>query len=239
MKIDFYEEFPTKENLEKLKFVDFPTRVFIAARSFKEFKKLEKKIINLNKKVEVAFWPIVKNSYWVSPFSNTKDLIELFRKLDNCHNQILIDLEFPLNKKMIFKNLFHCFKNKKIIKNFLNKNKITTAQFPNSLISWFMKLAGLNYNVNLEKSLMWYSSVNSDIKNKNIKKQLIKLKNKNNYSISLGVIAAGILGDELILSPRSLERDLKFIKNAGFERVVIFRLGGLNKEYMKVLKKFI
>lgn len=37
MKVEFYEEFPTRENLEKLKLIKFKTRLFIAAKSLAEF----------------------------------------------------------------------------------------------------------------------------------------------------------------------------------------------------------
>ena len=64
------------------------------------------------------------------------------------------------------------------------------------------------------------------------------IKDKENYSISLGTIAIGILGNEPILPPEQLRRDISFIKEAGFNRITIFRLGGLNKDYIKILKKF-
>ncbi len=241
MEIDFYEEFPKEENLKKLKLIRFKTRLFIAAKSLKEFKVLEKEAKRINKRIECVYWSIVKNSYWISPFSNTGDLVELFTELDECDNHLLIDLELPLNKKLICKNIFNYFKNKKLIKNFLEKNKhrITTAQFPSSVISLFMKLIGLDYNINVEKSFMWYSSMNPKIMNKNIKKNLIKLKDKCNYSISLGTIAVGILGNEPILSPKDLKNDLEFVKEAGFGKVIIFRLGGLNSRYAKVINEFV
>ena len=167
-------------------------------------------------------------------------MIELTEELENCNNHLLIDLELPLDKIMIIKNLFNYFKNRKIIKDFLRSNteKITTAQFPSSIISLFMKILGLDYNVNVEKSFMWYSSMSPKFMNDNIKKNLIKLKNKSKYSISLGTIAIGILGNEPILSPNKLKENLEFVKKAGFSKVIIFRLGGLNKEYTQVINQF-
>jgi hypothetical protein len=240
MEISFYEEFPKEENFEKLRLIKFRTKLFIAAKSIKEFWDFEKKAKKTNKKVECAYWPIIKNSYWISPFSNTQDLIELFNELDKCENHLLVDLELPLNKELVWKNIFSYFKNRKLIKDFLEKNKsrTTTAQFPSSIASLFMKILGLDYNIRIEKSFMWYSSMNSGAMNKNIKKSLIRLENKNNYSISLGTIAVGILGNEPILSQKNLEKDLEFVKNVGFNKIIIFRLGGLNKKYIKILDKY-
>ena len=158
MKIDFYEEFPKKENLNKLKLIKFQTRLFIASKSLKKFQELEKQAKKINNKVECAYWPIIKNSYWISPFADTQDLLDLFNELNKCSNHILIDLELPLNKGLILSNISRYFKNRRLIRSFLkeNKNRITTAQFPPSAIDLFMKILGLDYNIKVEKSFMWY-----------------------------------------------------------------------------------
>ncbi len=238
--MSFYEEFPTKENIDKLRLVKFKTRIFMAARSVREFRKLEKQVKKIKKDVKIGYWPIIPNSYWISPFSNRRDLIELFNELDKIKNLILIDLEMPLKKKMILKNIFYFFQNKRLIKKFMKKNKkrITTAEFPASIFSIFIKILGLDYKIKTEKSLMWYSSMRSNLINKKIKKCLKNLKNKPQYSISLGTIATGVLGNEPILSPKNLENDLDFVKRAEFSKVILFRLGGLNKNYIKVINKF-
>lgn len=241
MIIEFYEEFPSNENLKKLKQIKFPTKIFIAAKSISEFKKWEKIAKSYKKSLEVAYWPIVKNSYWISPFSNTEDLIELFNNLDKIKNHLLIDLELPLRKRwrMYIKNIFHFRKNKKIIKEFLEKNKsrITTAEYPFAFVSRFMKFFGLNYNIDYERSIMWYSSMMKKKVNIIIKNNFKRIKNKNNYSISLGTIAIGILGNEPILSPDQLEKDIEFVKRSGFKKIVIFRLEGLITGYLNILNK--
>lgn len=243
MKIEFYEEFPSKENLKKLKLINFPTKIFIASKSINEFQKYEKIAKSYKKDLEVAYWPIVKNSYWISGFSNTKDLIELFNKLEKIKNPLLIDLELPLRKrwKMYFKNIIHFRKNKKLIKKFLEKNKqrITTAEYIRGAYSKYAKFLGLDYNIETEKSLMCYTSMMEPQEGFFSKKKIFQIKNKKNYSISLGTIARGILGNEPMLSPINLEKDLEFVKKCGFKKIVIFRLEGLNKEYVDILEKFV
>ena len=244
MKIDFYEEFPTKENLEKLRLIKFPIRLFVAAKSIKEFKELEKQIKKIKRGVKVTYWPIIPNSYWISPFSNTKDLIKMFGELKKINNQILIDLEPPLkNKKLMAKNILWFFKNKKLIKNFLreNKERIIIAERSRVIFSKrieiLMKVLGFSYNFG-KKNPMFYTSMLNKKQIKKCKKFLSKMKNKKDYTIGIGVIAIGILGNEPILPPENLEKDLKFVKDAGFDKVIIFRLGGLNKNYIKVINKF-
>lgn len=242
MQIDFYEEFPSKKTLVKLKLVNFPIKIFIAAKSLREYEKFKKVAKSYKSDVKVAYWPIVKNSYWISPFSNTQDLINLFDELDSTSDELLIDLELPMKNKILFlKNSFCFFKNRRLIKQFLEKNKkrITTAEFPFFSFLIFHKIVGIDYSIELEKSLMWYSSMLPELVNRHIRKHLKKLKDKDKYSISLGTIDFGILGNEPKLSFEKLEGDLDFVKSIGFRNVVIFRLGGLDKDYVRVLEKFV
>jgi len=241
MRIEFYEEFPSEENLKKLKLIKFKTRLFVAAKSIKEFKKFEEIAKKIKKDTDVIYWPIIPNSYWISPFSNASDLKKLFQELEKIDNNLLIDLELPPNKKLILKNMLSFFKNKRIIKKFTNKNKhrITTAEPVEILFLKYLKFRGQDFPIKTEKSLMWYTSMISKAVNKNIKKNLIKLRDKDQYSIGLGTIAHGIFGNERILPPEALEKDLEFVKKAGFKKVIIFRLEGLNKDYLKVIKKFV
>ena len=60
MRINFFEEFPTKENLEKARLVDFETTVYITAKSLEEFHKYAQQIREINEKVVPAYWPILK-----------------------------------------------------------------------------------------------------------------------------------------------------------------------------------
>jgi len=242
MQINFYEEFPTKENLEKLRLIKWKTKIFVTAKSKEGFAVLEKQIKKIKKDTEVAYWPIAPKTYWISPFSKTEDLEKLFSELNKTKCSLLIDLELPLreNRILLIKNIFRLKKNKKIIKDFLerNKSRVTTAEYPFTIPKRVMKWLGLSYEIGYERNIMWYSSMLPRLLNNIIKKKLNKIENKNNYSISLGTIATGVLGNEPILSPEILERDLEFVEKAGFEKVIIFRLGGLNKDYIEGIEKF-
>lgn len=120
-----------------------------------------------------------------------------------------------------------------------NKNRVTTAESPLTILFDFMKFLGLDYNIKTEKSLMWYSSCLSKKMNNIIRRRLSRVKNKSQYSISLGTIARGISDNEPILSPEDLERNLKFVKQAGFNKTIIFRLCGLNKKYISTINKLV
>ena len=65
-----------------------------------------------------------------------------------------------------------------------------------------------------------------------------KIKYKDKFFIGLGVLDVGINKNEKIITPEQLERDLRICRELNVKEVVIYRLGGLNKEYLKVINKF-
>ncbi len=139
MNINFFEEYPTEENLKIVSTLTWPATIFLAANSFAEYKKNEKIVKNLNPIIETAFWPILEKSYWVSPFSDIKDLEKLENDilLIEKGTTVLLDLELPLFKKgsLYYKNFFNFIKNKRKIKKILkiaNEKgvQIVTAEYP-------------------------------------------------------------------------------------------------------------
>ena len=56
--------------------------------------------------------------------------------------------------------------------------------------------------------------------------------------IALGCLAPGVYNEPL-LTLDALDRDLKFAQDAGFDTATIFRVGGLNEDYMKVIRKYV
>jgi hypothetical protein len=257
MNINFFEEFPNKKNLDKLKLIKFDSTLYVACKSLKKFTSIKKKITRINSKIQVGYWPILERSYWISSFSYTYELKKLYNELlQNKQNKpfkILIDLELPfLNKKLFFLNLPFFIKNKRLIKKIFKDSKklnldILTAEYPTHS-RWIQKrleFLGVSYPLNKyshKKLIMFYTSTIKNNSAENKIKNYIKTKSKKwkgRLNIGLGTIATGILGDEPILSPKKLDEDLDFCKKQRMNTVMIFRLGGLNKEYIKVIKKYL
>ena len=57
--------------------------------------------------------------------------------------------------------------------------------------------------------------------------------------IALGTLSHGIKGNEPMITAKMLERDMNICKSLDIEEVILFRLGGMNKEYQKVILKFV
>ena len=97
-----------------------------------------------------------------------------------------------------------------------------------------LKSLGLHYN-NTKTIKMFYSSMHHF--SKEFLKKEFNTANERKYLIALGTISSGIHGNEPSMSLKILKRDLIIAKQAGIKEIIIFRLGGLNKSYKKVLTK--
>ena len=244
MIISFFEEFPSKENLDKLKLIDFNTKLYLAASSFEEFNNIKLKIKNKDLE-EIIYWPILKQEegYWISPFSKKDALIRILN--ENIYSSVMIDAELPKNKLLYLSQLFNFFENKKLIREFIRKNKTYIAEYypQGAFKDSLFNILGLNfdpteYNTRIIK--MFYNSMHHF--NKNFLREEIKYgvnKYKNRYLVAFGTIATGIIGSEPILSSRQLDKDLKIAEECKVKEVVIFRLGGLNKDYLRIIKKYV
>ena len=57
--------------------------------------------------------------------------------------------------------------------------------------------------------------------------------------MAYGIIASGVGGINLILSFKQLDKDLSLAKDNKVKEAIIFRLGGLNKKYLDIIKKYV
>ncbi|MDP7323546.1 MAG: hypothetical protein QF632_02170, partial [Candidatus Woesearchaeota archaeon] len=93
MKISFFEEFPEKGNLDKLKLITWPSNLFLAAHSVKIFKILEKQVKSINKKITCIYWPVLtqEEGYWISPLSSPKALKRVFEEILHIPVPVMLD----------------------------------------------------------------------------------------------------------------------------------------------------
>jgi len=243
MKISFFEEFPNKESISKLKLVKFKTKLYIAEYHIEGFKQYKKEIKN----VELIWWPILNyaDGYWLSPFTKRKAIIKLSHQLKD-NMPLLWDAELPKNRKLIITQIFKFFTNRKIIRDFFKtyKGQIYTAEYAleKGVLKRILNFLGLSFDPKEYGNKiirMFYTSLHDypeEFLEKEIKNGVEKYSDK--FLVGLGCIAIGINGNEPLLKPEQLKRDLELCKKLGVKEVVIFRLGGLNKEYIKVINKY-
>lgn len=255
MRINFFEEYPTPENMSKLDLVKWPSTLLVATSSLTDFENIRKKYAKKYPHIMFGWWPTIPGSYWVSGLANSEDLNDLFKKLTlKVHKTelpILIDFELPIKKHLYLKNIFKIRHNKKIISEFMNDSdkynlKIYTAEYPsiNMLMQKLWRALGVSPAIYLShtKIPMCYSSMKPRLfgndlwnKTKKFETRLAKT-HPNRISFGLGTIAYGVYGNEPILSVDELRQDLEWAKKCDISEVFIFRLGGINESYLEILR---
>src|SRR3989338_7618678 len=244
MIISFFEEFPTEDILAKLKLVSWPTKLYVAANSLRQFRAFTSVIRHNKNLLEAVYWPILKKKegYWISPFSKQSALQQLFEELENKKIPVMLDLELPTTRNpwLYLTELFHFRKDKKLIHSFVCNHPGETYLCEYSAPEKSLKRLGLHYASNKSKVMkMMYYSVHYYSPEKlrfELQKGLQKFDDR--YIVGYGTIALGVGGNEPPLSPKQLEKDLQIAKEVSVQEVVLFRLGGLNKKYVNVLEKF-
>ena len=253
MQIDFFEEFPNNDSLSKLSLITFRTNLYVAAKSIKDFRVLRSRVKRSYKNVgEVIYWPVLKKDegYWISAFSKTLAIKRIQNELRDASEKlsVLWDAELPiLHKELFLTQLPHFFTNRKIIRETLfrkntNYSFIVTA-FPKSGINRFFSSLACTYfsSGSFPYIDMLYSSL---LKKKNKSGYIgsIIKRNKNKfqrYSVALGLIGRGVEDYSTpLISPKDLKRDLDIAQKEQIKNVVLYRLGGLNKNYLRVIEEF-
>ena len=250
MIISFFEEFPTKDNLSKIKLINFKSKIYLATKDIFLFVKLRSGILKKNKKIiDVVWWPVLerKEGYWMSPWSKREAILRIIKQADSNNDfSILWDAELPINKKIFtFPLTPRFYQNRKIIRNFVknSKNKMFTAEYKSSnmFLDFWLRFSGISFNPKYNHCVikMVYSSLYGTIDKKDLDKVIKHNKNlyKDRFILSLGIIAKGF-GDEGLISPRELRNCLDVAGTNNLKEVVLFRLGGLSREYLDVIYDF-
>ena len=245
MQISFFEEFPTKDNLSKISHITFPTKIYLGAKSLEEFSSIEPNSRFVKEKI---YWPILdkKEGYWLSPFSKREAILRTINELKSAKHLILWDAELPTfqNPVLYFTQLPFFFSNRRMIREFIasSKNISTAEYFPSSkIMAHLFNFLGLSFQSDNHYPIkMVYSSMHDF--GEFIMRREIKLAQKlygGRLRIGLGTLTHGILGTEPPISSKLLDRDLSICKELGITEVILFRLGGINKSYAKILKKYV
>lgn len=241
MKISFFEEYPTKENLAKLSLIRFNAKIFIAAKSLEEFNR-----INLPKRFEKVYWPVLSESegYWLSPWAKAKAVKRIFSELHGKHIPVMLDLEFPRRKYLIISQIFSAVQGYRLVRNFIKsyKGKIYTSEymFDSGILNRLLFLSGLSFSPALFGShmiKMLYSSMHNfseSFMRSEMETGVKKYGQK--FAVALGVTAIGQRHSEPIITAERLEKDITLCKRIGISEVIIFRLGGINREYMNAIR---
>ena len=214
MKVEFFAEYPS--DLRNSKKVDWDSKIYFASPKPKN---------------DFTWWPIMKRGYFISYLSPKDDLVELLNAIEHYKpNEVMLDLEVPL--KIEIKGTHE---KKKILEKILEEaDKVTTVEYPylSNITESMKKKIGLTLESD-EKIYICHTSYSPRILSKIFEKAY-----KRDAKIGVGTIAKGKFGFERIMKPKELKNTLRKLEEYGRD-VVIYRLGGLNKEYIEIIKEFI
>ena len=261
MRISFFEEFPVPKNLEKIKLLQKPTKIYLAApsvRKFLEIKEIVKKQREGEKVKEIIYWPTLerKEGYWISPFSERKALQRIFQELNKSQKTqgkkipVMLDLELPTTRNpfLYFTQSLFFFANKKLILSFIQNyaGEVYLAEYyPEEKKSEkILEILGLHFSpMKANKQIkiikmLYHSSHHFSKHSMHAKMQRGMQEYGDDFLAGLGVLASG-LGSEPLISPQQLYEDLACAQQTRVQEVILFRLGGLHRKYVKVLEKFV
>lgn len=248
MRIDFFEEYPTDESLSRARTLAPGTIVYLAARSRMEFKQARKRLIAIRPDIEAAYWPVLPESYWISPFSFPHELDRLEAELAAQAEEqllVLLDLELPiLSPRLFVENIRHYVSNRARIRSILALSGKGNVRFATAEYWWtvvlpllarFLGVAYSTQRFGHTRIIMCYSSMMRPWLWRGLKPLLrFGFLRDSSTAVGLGTTAPGVFGNEPTLSPEALREDLTYAKNLGKD-VVIFRLGGLTDEHATIL----
>lgn len=221
MNISFFAEFPDEE-LDKLALIDFPLKVYLAANSLEEFREYAKKVKEIKHDTELAYWPLLEKSYWVSPYSYNRELDRLHKDLSSNEEmlEVLLDLELPkfwlrylvMHTPRVVANAlkYHLKLRKPRIKElFRNSEKynvklsvtsypVTSKFFPLTYLTFkIFGFMGLHYcprSYSHKIIYMCYSSIRKDLLRKTLKNIFRrKPSHRVHYQVGLGLLDYGLL----------------------------------------------
>lgn len=255
-RVHFFEEFPTEETLQPAARMTCGT-VYLAARSFDEFLQKQLLLQTINPKIEAAYWPLLQDSYWFSPYSNPLELASFYRALCMRGEQalplrLLLDLELPFLKRRLFReNRGHRQVNRRLLERIFEeapRHRLTihTAEYPSfgGFSQRLFQYLGVSYPIERfvhKKIMMWYSSM-IPLRLRAFAKRGLRWsfeRYQQELLVGVGAISHGIFGHEPILHPSQMRDDLLFLQALGVKEIVIFRLGGMTESYWDVLEEFL
>lgn len=252
--ISFFEEFPSATTFEKVALVDFNTRIYLAAKNLSEFETYETwlKVANPHVK-DVVYWPVLEKDegYWISPWADANGLErvlgEVEQRKDRKPLSVMLDLEPSLKRSRLFS--FKDFRrNKDYVSKFVRDApflNISVYTVEKSYVPEFiLEPLGLSFNpeeYGNRQMKMFYSSFRRAVLPDFIVNKLFERKarqyKKKNTIMGLGCIIGGIHETEPVNNPEILQYEVETARALGLEEVVIFRLNGLNEEYLKAISK--
>lgn len=247
VRIGLYEEFPVPWRLDKLRLIDFPVTLAVAATSREEFLKLRGQIQPIYPRVrEVFFWPLLthKEGYYPGAWSDADGV----RRVANEAKDIatLWDLEMPLGQPTL--SIQNWWRNRRFSDQWLRRRSLPVhiwrSQVLMGLDPLFLRLVAMHFDpseypmVSLHLDLYTVGAGQP-------KEELAKILRcgveayGERFIPAFGVLNDGEGPEDIFIPVETLRRNLRLAREAGISEIWLFGANGLNDEYLTALKQTI
>lgn len=245
VRVGLYEEFPNPWRLARLKMVDFPVVLAIAAPSRAEFARLRAEILQEYPQVqEVYYWPLLSadEGYYPGTWSDARALQRVAD--DTGDLPVLWDLELPPNLANPSPKSWGS--NRAFLDSWLRQRTepvhIWRSYASMGLDPLFLKLIGLHYDpadypaVSLHLDLYTTGDGLAPEKMWRVLRCGVERYGAR-FIPALGVLDDGEGTAQRFVPPATLRRDLQLVRDAGVAEVWLFGVNGLNEEYLQAIRE--
>lgn len=249
VRIGLYEEFPNPWRLEKLRQVDFPVTLAIAASSREEFLSLRETIQHTYPQVrEVYFWPLLtlEEGYYPGTWSNADAVERVINQTDGV--PVLWDLELPLpllrgEITLSALSVQDWWRNRQRIDRWLRQRSepvhIWRSHRSLGLNPLFLRLIGMHFDpleyTSVKLHLDLYATPPDEEMYRILRCGVERYGAQ--FIPSIGVLDDGEGPQEVFLPPAQLLRNLQLVRAAGVEEVWLFGVNGLNNTTLPIIRQ--
>jgi len=245
VRVGLYEEFPNPWRLDKLKLVDFPVTVAIAASSRSEFLALRTNVLQKYPPVhDVYYWPVLSpdEGYYPGTWSAAQAVQRAAADVEGL--PVLWDLETPRDLRGLSPASW--WSNRTFLDGWFRQRNAPVylwRTYPTmGFDSGFLRLIGMNFDPTDYQSLSLQLDLYST--NRGLSGDLVGLivrcgveRYGSRFMPAFGVLNDGEGPASLYISPESLRRNLRLARAAGVSEVWLFGVNGLNAEYITAIRE--
>lgn len=252
VRVGVYEEFPNPWRLAKLRQVDFPVDLAVAARSRAEFLALRKNIQREYPQVKtVYFWPLLsrEEGYYPGTWSDAAAVRRAAEAVEGL--PVLWDLELPLRlmrgeTSMTELSVRGWWRNRMFLDAWLRQRAESTHIWRSNtsmgLDPLFLRLIGMHFDpldyppVSLHLDLyMRGDGLPRDEVLRILRCGVARYGER--FIPSFGVLNDGEGSDEVFVSAATLRRNLELARAAGVTEVWLFGVNGLNDTTLPIIRE--
>lgn len=240
--IVFCEEYPSSTSLAPAKLIAAPTLVFLAARDFRTFDHWRAVLSETSAALEAGWWLYLPDSLAPSVFSSEVELKRLLGEVREAPSdiKILLDLEAPLwAPRLLLKNPLAIKGARRLLDELIalttREHETWTAEYPPALPGPLTRSLRLGLPGASMRIYMLYGTELGGRWGAFLKMRTARRLRQQPGGIAVGVIASGVTGSPVKRSPSELTQDVYEARYLGASVVMVYRLGGLTRDYATAL----